>query len=152
MRLILDQAVKDTILDILSKQTDMTIATMREDHYPQATTVSYVSDGLDIYFGCSTRSQKARNIKRHNKVSLTVTPAYTDWNGILGLSIGGLAERVTAPSQIMMIEALFFRKFPYVIQYAPDNRGDLALFRITPKVFSVLDYTKGFGHTDQVTM
>jgi nitroimidazol reductase NimA-like FMN-containing flavoprotein (pyridoxamine 5'-phosphate oxidase superfamily) len=43
----MDQAVKATILDILSKQTDMTIATVREDHYPQATTVSYVNDGLD---------------------------------------------------------------------------------------------------------
>ena len=148
----MDQSVKATILDILSKQTDKTIATVREDHYPQATTVSYVNDGPDIYFGCSTRSQKARNITRHNKVSLTVTPAYTDWNSIRGLSIGGLAERVTAPSQITMVEALFFRKFPFVIQYAPGDRGDLALHRIVPKVFSVLDYTKGFGHTDHVTM
>ena len=148
----MDPSVKATILDILSKQTDMTIATIREDHYPQATTVSYVSDGLDISFGCSTRSQKARNIARHNKVSLTVTPSYTDWNSIRGLSLGGLAERVTDPSQITMIEALFFRKFPFVVQYAPDDRGELALHRIVPKIWSVLDYTKGFGHTDHVTM
>ena len=148
----MDPAVKTTILDILSKQTDMTIATMREDHYPQATTVSYVNDGLNIYFGCSTRSQKARNIARHNKISLTVTPSYTDWNSIRGLSIGGLAERITAPSEITMVEALFFRKFPFVVQYAPGDRGDLAFYRIVPKVFSVLDYTQSFGHTDHVTM
>ncbi len=148
----MDPAVRTTILDILSKQTDMTIATMREDHYPQATTVSYVNDGLNIYFGCSTRSQKARNIARHNKISLTVTPSYTDWNSIRGLSIGGLAERITAPSEITMVEALFFRKFPFVVQYAPGDRGDLAFYRIVPKVFSVLDYTQSFGHTDHVTM
>ncbi len=94
----MEKALNVTILDILSKQNDMTIATLREDRYPQATTVSYVHDGLDIYFGCSTRSQKARNIERHNKVSATVTPAYTDWNNIRGLSIGGSAERVTAPT------------------------------------------------------
>ena len=148
----MDPAVKTTILDILSKQTDMTIATMREDHYPQATTVSYVNDGLNIYFGCSTRSQKARNIARHSKISLTVTPSYTDWNSIRGLSIGGLAERITAPSEITMVEALFFRKFPFVVQYAPGDRGDLAFYRIVPKVFSVLDYTQSFGHTDHVAM
>ena len=148
----MDPAVRTTILDILSKQTDMTIATMREDHYPQATTVSYVNDGLNIYFGCSTRSQKARNIARHNKISLTVTPSYTDWNSIRGLSIGGLAERITAPSEITMVEALFFRKFPFVVQYAPGDRGDLAFYRIVPKVFSVLDYTQSFGHTDHVAM
>ena len=75
----MDKAVKATILDILSKQTDMTIATLREDQFPQATTVSYANDGLDIYFGCSTRSQKAQNIARHNKISLTVTPAARKW-------------------------------------------------------------------------
>jgi hypothetical protein len=148
----MDKAVKATILDILSKQTDMTIATLREDQYPQATTVSYVNDSLDIYFGCSTRSQKAQNIARHNKISLTVTPSYTDWNSIRGLSIGGLAERVIAPSQVTSVEALFFRKFPFVVQYAPENREDLAFYKIVPKVFSVLDYTKSFGHTDLVTI
>jgi hypothetical protein len=27
----------------------------------------------------------------------------------------------------------------------------VALFRLTPNVISVLDYSKGFGHTDLVT-
>jgi hypothetical protein len=83
---------------------------------------------------------------------LTVTPSYTDWNSIRGLSIGGLAERVMAPSQVTSVEALFFRKFPFVVQYAPENREDLAFYRIVPKVVSVLDYTKSFGHTDLVTI
>ena len=36
-------------------RNDMTIATVREDGYPQATAISYVNDGLAISFGCSTR-------------------------------------------------------------------------------------------------
>src|ERR1700731_3853356 len=36
-------------------RNDMTIATVREDGYPQATAVSYVNDGLAVYFSCSTR-------------------------------------------------------------------------------------------------
>jgi len=28
---------------------------------------------------------------------------------------------------------------------------DVAFFRVVPEVFSVLDYTKGFAHTDLVT-
>jgi hypothetical protein len=28
---------------------------------------------------------------------------------------------------------------------------DVRIFRATPKVISVLDYSKGFGHTDLVT-
>lgn len=38
---------------------------------------------------------------------------------------------------------------------AAEPRSDLsgiAFLRITPKVISVLDYTKGFGHTQLVTL
>lgn len=146
----MDDALRSTIFDILAKQTDMTIATVREDGFPQATTVSYASDGFDIYFGCSPMSQKAKNLARCNKISSTVTPPYTDWNSIRGLSIGGVAERVVEQAQIMRVGALFFQKFPFVVQYAPQDRNELALFRIKPNVISVLDYTKGFGHTDTV--
>jgi hypothetical protein len=148
----MDEALKSTILGVLAKQNDMTIATLRDDQYPQATTVSYANDGLDIYFGCWMRSQKAQNIARHDKVSLTVTAPYSDWNSIKGISLGGTAVRVTASAEIARVESLFFKKFPSVVQYAPDDRSEMAYFKIIPKVISVLDYTKSFGHTDLVTM
>ena len=148
----MDAALKAAITDILSNQTDLTIATVREDGYPQATTVSYACDGLDIYFGCSQNSQKALNLARNNKISLTVTPPYTDWNSIRGLSLGGRAERVTQQPDLLRVEALFFKKFPYVVQYTSQDRSQLALFHIVPEVISVLDYRKGFGHTDIVTL
>jgi hypothetical protein len=31
------------------------------------------------------------------------------------------------------------------------NMDELSVFRVTPKIISVLDYSKGFGHTDLVT-
>jgi len=31
------------------------------------------------------------------------------------------------------------------------NPDEIRLFRVTPTIISVLDYTKGFGHTDLVT-
>ena len=58
----MDPALKDEITSILDGANDMTIATIREDGYPQATTVSYVNDGLAIFFGCAAQSQKAKNI------------------------------------------------------------------------------------------
>ena len=35
-------------------------------------------------------------------------------------------------------------------QPAPADKGEHLVFRVTPVVISVLDYTKGFGHTDLV--
>ena len=58
----MDAALREEILSVLKGASDMTIATIRPDGYPQATTVSYVSDGLTIYFGCAARSQKAQNV------------------------------------------------------------------------------------------
>jgi general stress protein 26 len=144
--------LKQEITSILDDANDMTIATIREDGYPQATTVSYVNDGLKIYSGCAAHSQKAKNLARDSKVSLTVNLPYTSWNDIRGLSIGGKAERVTDPYEVDQAGQLMFEKFPQIARYAPAELEDIALFRVTPKIISVLDYRKGFGHTDLVRL
>lgn len=41
----MDPAAEQKIVSILNEADDLTIATDREDGYPQATTVSCVSDG-----------------------------------------------------------------------------------------------------------
>ena len=147
----MDPALREWIVSILEGAQDMTIATVREDGYPQATTVSYVSDGLTIYFACGAASQKARNITRNDKVSLTVNLPYSNWDEIRGLSAGGTAERITAPQEMEEIGRLMFKKFPQISQYATDGMMEgVALIRVTPKVFSILDYGKGFGHTESV--
>lgn len=148
----MDRALETTISKLLASENDMTIATVREDGYPQATTVSYVSDGLKIYFGCDAGSQKARNIARDNKVSLTIDAPYASWEEIKGLSIGGTAERVTDSQELNRVDRLMHAKFPQINEYATDADAGLAVFRITPQVISVLDYTKGFGHTELVTL
>jgi nitroimidazol reductase NimA-like FMN-containing flavoprotein (pyridoxamine 5'-phosphate oxidase superfamily) len=128
----------------------MTIATVRQDGYPQATTVSYVNDGLKIYFGCAAESQKAKNLARIRKISLTVNLPYASWKEIRGLSIGGSAERVTDPQEMDQVSQLMFEKFPQIAGYAPAELEQIVLFRVTPEIISVLDYRKGFGHTDLV--
>ena len=58
----MDTAIRKQVVSIIDDIDDLTIATVRNDGYPQATTVSYVNDGLTIYFGTTSDSQKARNI------------------------------------------------------------------------------------------
>ena len=147
----MDRALRKRAEDILKHTNDMTIATVRPDGWPQATTVSYVSDGLTVYFVTGAKSQKARNLAKCDKVSLTVDRPYSDWNAIVGLSLGGTAGRVTDHAEIAKIEKLMAKKFPRVGDLAMPEDA-LAFFRITPKVISILDYTRGFGHTDTVTL
>jgi len=147
----MDKAQRKKIADILAATADMTIATVRPDGWPQATTVSFVSDGLDIYFVTGAQSQKAKNIARNNKVSLTVDRPYKTWAAITGISLGGTATRITAEDEVAKIEQLMTKKFPQTADISMPEDA-LAFFKITPRVISVLDYTKGFGHTDTVAI
>jgi len=146
----MDTGLREEILSILNAADEMTVATVRPDGYPQATMVNYVSDGFVIYFGCAAESQKVRNIACNDKVSLTVTPPHFSWEDIRGLSIGGRAAPVTDQQEINRVSELMLRKFPQILRYALAGKKGVFLVRITPEVISVLDYRKGFGHTDLV--
>jgi hypothetical protein len=95
-------------------------------------------------------SQKAKNIALDPNVSLTVNLPYASWKEIRGLSIGGKAALVTDPEEISQASQLMLQKFPQIAGYASTELDEIALFRITPEIVSVLDYRKGFGHTDLV--
>ena len=142
---------REKVIATLDAADDLTIATVRADGFPQATTVSFVNDGDVIYFGTSGQSQKAQNITRDNRVSVTINPTYKSWSDIKGLSLGGRARRVSSPEELRKVFALMAEKFPQITQYVqPQSGEDLALYRIDPEVISILDYTRGFGHTEYV--
>jgi general stress protein 26 len=142
----------ECILDLLNAHGKMTVATLRADGFPQATTVNYVNEGLAIYFGCGVRSQKVYNIERDDRVSLAIDRENADWSKIQGLSMGAIAERVTDVQEIERIGRLFMQKFPQLAGFRLEDLLGTAFFRITPKVISAIDYTKGFGHSELVEL
>jgi len=146
-------SLKDQIARIIATGADMTIATIRPDGWPQATTVSYASDGLTVYFGTGANAQKARNLAKNNKVSLTINLPYADWNHIEGISASGIATRITDPAELARFAQIMLAKFPQVLSAVPpEGAGEMAMFRVTLNVVSVLDYSKGFGHTELVEL
>ncbi|MFP3945233.1 MAG: pyridoxamine 5'-phosphate oxidase family protein [Alphaproteobacteria bacterium] len=145
----MDAELREAVLDIMENHRIMTVATLRADGFPQATTVSYVHDGLDLFFGCAPMSQKARNINRDPRVSLTIDHDYEDLSKIRGISAAGRAEPLSRLEDRAKVERMMLKRFPKLQHYAPDVTDEDVLFiRIRPTVISVIDYTKGFGHTD----
>lgn len=140
------------ILGILDRHNNMTIATLRADGFPQATTVGYAHDGMKIYFGCGADSQKARNISRDPRVSVAIDKDHANWDEIEGLSLAGTAARITNPEELEKASSLFLAKFPQLEAFAGKDPFDMVLFRVTPTVISVLDYSKGFGHNELVAL
>ncbi len=149
----MDDVLKQKILGILDQHRIMTIATLRPDGWPQATTVGYVNDGLTLYFLCGLESQKAANLARDNRVSLTIDHDTDQLMAITGLSMAARAEPVTATDEAERVLQLMPQKYPEqdslpVKMPTPD---EVRIFRVKPAVISVLDYSEGFGHTDLVT-
>jgi PPOX class probable F420-dependent enzyme len=141
------------VRDILGKALDITVATIRPDGWPQATTVSFVSDGLNLYFGTWTQSQKIANIKRDPRVSVTANAPYTSWDTIRSLSLAGEAALVTAPAEQARVGELMMKRFgAELVKQSNIDMSQTALVRITPRVISILDYGKGFGHKVDVAM
>lgn len=149
----MNQAAQDQIIDILREAKDMTLATVRPDGYPQATTVSYANDGTTLYAGIGKQSQKAVNIGRCDKVSLTINLPYSDWMHIKGLSMAAHAKILQSPDEIAHATACLRGRYPQLNQWVPTNApDDIVFLKIVPELASILDYQKGFGHTEQVVL
>lgn len=148
----MDNDIKAKILALLDQHRIMTVATLRPDGWPQATTVGYVNEGMTLYFLCGLDSQKAKNLARDDRLSLTIDHDTADLMTITGLSMAARArvvdDRAEAEEILRMMPLKYLEAKPLPMPMpGPD---DVCLFRVTPSVISVLDYTKGFGHTDLV--
>jgi nitroimidazol reductase NimA-like FMN-containing flavoprotein (pyridoxamine 5'-phosphate oxidase superfamily) len=141
----MNPSLKPEIIAVVDAGQDLTLATLRPDGWPQATTVSYASEGLNIYFGVNAQSQKAANIAHDDRVSATIDLPYDSWDEIRGLSLGGRARRVTDPQEMARAGELFLKKFPQIAGVLQPGGFELALFRIDAEFISLLDYRKGFG-------
>jgi nitroimidazol reductase NimA-like FMN-containing flavoprotein (pyridoxamine 5'-phosphate oxidase superfamily) len=148
----MDIALQTKILELLDEHRILSLATLRPDGWPQATTVGYVSRGLTLWFMCGMTSQKARNLAGDNRVSLTIDRDTTDPMAIRGLSMAARAFPVADEAlirEILLVELP--KKYPeYVPMMGGLDISGVAVFELRPEVISVLDYSKGFAHTDQV--
>jgi nitroimidazol reductase NimA-like FMN-containing flavoprotein (pyridoxamine 5'-phosphate oxidase superfamily) len=147
----MDDSLKRQVLKLLAEHRIMTVATNRPDGWPQATTVGYVNDGLTLFFLCSPQSQKAKNLARDDRVSLTIDHDTSDPMAITGLSMAAHARPVNDDTVIAKTLALLRERYP---EYAgfPIRPEEIRIYQVLPKVISILDYTKGFGHSELVSV
>lgn len=145
-------ALREMSLQILNDCPDLSLATLREDGFPQATTVSFVHDGLEIFIGVGAQSQKADNMRRDERVSATMTAPYERWSQIRGLSMAARAREMTTEAEQAQIGKMMWERFPEIAEIEPVAADAVSFFRITPFILSILDYSRGFGHTDSVAL
>jgi general stress protein 26 len=106
-----------------------------------------------LYFLCCADSQKAQNLAHDDRISLTIDHDTSDLTAITGLSMAARAEPLTEAAEVERILRLLLAKYPEAssLELPTPSFDQICVFRVTPTVVSVLDYSKGFGHADLVT-
>jgi general stress protein 26 len=144
------RSLKDLALSILGEHRTMSVATLREDGWPQATIVAFANEGLVLYVFTPKAGQKAQNILRDARVSACVGADTSRPLDIRGLSLAARAVMVEDRGEYDHAYDLMLARFPeYKVMPRP-NPNEVALIRLTPEVLSILDYSKGFGHAELV--
>jgi nitroimidazol reductase NimA-like FMN-containing flavoprotein (pyridoxamine 5'-phosphate oxidase superfamily) len=108
----MDDEIGRKILTLLDQHRIMTIATVRPDGWPQATTVGYVNEGLTLYFLCGLDSQKAANLARDDRVSLTTDHDTPQVMEITGLAMAAHAQAVVNPAEPDKVLRMLPVKYP----------------------------------------
>jgi nitroimidazol reductase NimA-like FMN-containing flavoprotein (pyridoxamine 5'-phosphate oxidase superfamily) len=139
-------------IDILNGHRLMAISTLRPDGWPQATMVSYANEGLLLYFIVSRASQKFANIERDSRVSIAIGRDFDDPAQIQSLSIAANASEVRDPKQREQATALVLQRHPALANLPKPAPNLSAVLRAYCSIVTILDYSKGFGHADVLTV
>ena len=146
----MNEALRDQIVRLLDRHRIMRIATLRADGCPQVTTVGYAHQDLTLYFLCGLNSQKALNLARDDRVSLTIDHDTPQVMEITGLSMAARARQVEDAREGEKAMGLLMEKYPpqNSLPFPMPKFAQVCIFRLAPTVISLLDYSKGFGHTE----
>ena len=139
-------------VEILNQNRLMALATVRPDGWPQATMVGYANDGLLLYFVISRQSQKFANIQKDDRVSIVIGGDFHDPSSIKALSLAAHASEVTDTQQRKQAVRMLLERHPGLRKLEPPAPSHSAVMRAYPAIVTILDYSKGFGHTDVLTV
>ena len=146
----MQDATRAFILKLLDTHRIMTVATNRSDGWPQATVVGYVNDELTLYCFIGRLSQKYANIERDARVSIAIASDAAQPLEIAGLSMSARAAPVEDKAEYARVGGLLLQRYPEYARWPMPEPSLAPLVQFTPEVISVLDYSKGFGHSDLV--
>ena len=144
--------MQDDALQILDTRRIMAVSTVRPDGWPQTTIVGYANLGFTVYFLIFRASQKFANIQRDDRISIAVGGEPTDLDLLKAVYAGAHASEVAEPAEREIAWQILANRHPNLAAFELPDRSATALMRAECRYVSVLDYSKGFGHTEALTI
>lgn len=139
-------------IEVLDAHRMMAISTVRPDGWPQVTMVGYANKGWEIFFLIFRGSQKFANIAHDDRVAIAVSPEAKSLGEIKAVYAGAHAAEVLDEKERLLAWQLLTERHPNLADFGPPGMSDEALMRADCKYVSMLDYSKGIGHTEALTV
>lgn len=144
--------MKQAAIDILDSHRIMAVSTVRPDGWPQTTFVGYANEGFDIFFVIFRSSQKFANIAHNDHISIAVGEEPDSLNELRAVYAAARASEVTEANQRAYAWALLERRHPNLAGFAMPDPAESVIMRASCRYVSVLDYTQGFGHREELNL
>jgi len=146
-----EQAAVDVpahVVEYLSAQNTLTLATASPAGIPRASTFLYVNDGPTLYFWTRPGTVTARHIEQNPVVSFAVDEYAPDLRQTRGVQGSGECGVVLNGETIARVADMFGQKFPSL---SPGTTMSISFFRIVPTELQFIDNTDSGGKSEEGT-
>jgi uncharacterized protein YhbP (UPF0306 family) len=131
-----EQELPGPVLDYLSAQNTLTLATASPTGTPHAATFLYVNDGPSLYFWSKSSTASSRHIDQNPLVAFTIDEYSSDLSQTRGVQGIGECSVLLSGEQIARVADLFGQKFPTL---SPGTTMSISFYRITPTEIQFID-------------
>jgi uncharacterized protein YhbP (UPF0306 family) len=131
-----EQELPGEVLDYLSAQNTLTLATASPTGTPHAATFLYVNEGPSLYFWSKAATKSASHIEQNPLVAFTIDEYSDDLTQTRGVQGVGECSPLLSGEQIARVADLFGQKFPAL---SPGATMSIAFYRITPTEIQFID-------------
>ena len=110
----------------------------------------FANAGWRVYFLIYRTSQKFRNISLNPRVSISVGHEPTELRQIKAVYAGCMAREVEDLAERSRAWMLLAERHPNLTDLAPPGSDDVATMVADCCYVSVLDYSRGLGHSEEI--
>lgn len=142
--------MQHTAVKILNSHRIMAISTVRSDGWPQTTIVGYANKGFDIFFMIFRSGQKFANIQGDDRISIAVAAEPAELSQLQAVYAGGHAKEITDPNERAEAWRQLMQRHSNLAGFQMPDQGDAVFMRATCRHVSVLDFSQGLGHREQL--
>jgi len=144
--------VEHTAVKILNAHRIMAISTVRPDGWPQTTIVGYANDGFELVFLIYRSGQKFANIEQDDRISIAVAAEPAELSDLKAVYAGGHAREITDANERAQAWKQLMERHSNLAGFRIPDASEAVFMRMTCKYVSVLDFSQGIGHREQLTV